>query len=253
MSNFQPRFFFYLYSHKIFFWFFVAFFFSQILFWQATEKIKPEFDIVPPAPNKYVVAAASLGDEEFLFRVLSTRLQNSGDVFAGFVALSKYNYARIYDWLSTLDKLNSESDFAPAIASSYYSQTQHKPDTKYIVQYLEEHASKDVDKKWRWLYQAIFIARNSLNDMDKALDLSYKLTTHHDEKAPLWIKQMPAFLHEQRGENCQAYLFMKNMLNDAQLGKIKADEKEMQFMNNFINHRLFNLKNQKLDPAKCKE
>lgn len=252
MSDFQPRFFFYLYSHRIFFLFFVAFFFSQVMFWKATEKIKPQFDIVPPAPNEYVVAAASLGDEEFLFRVLSTRLQNSGDVFAGFVSLSKYNYSRIYDWLSTLDKLNPESNFAPAIASSYYSQTQNKPDTKYIVQYLDEHASRDLDKKWKWIYQAIYIARNSMKDMDKALELSYKLSKNKDDTAPIWTKQMPAFIHEQRHEDCKAYKFMKNIIKKSKSGEIKATIEDLNHMENFTKTRLFTLKNNKFDPSKCK-
>lgn len=95
-TSFQDfRFFYHLYSHKIFFWFFAIFFCLQLFFWHKTENIKPNLDLVPPAPSKYLISAASLGDKEFLFRVMATRLQNSGDVFAGFVAL-KNTITRVF-------------------------------------------------------------------------------------------------------------------------------------------------------------
>lgn len=252
IKDFQPKFFFHLYSHKIFFWLFIAMFLLQILFWKQTEDIKPKFDIVPPAPSKYLVAAASLGDKEFLFRILASRLQNSGDIFAGFVALSKYDYSRIYQWLTVLDTLNSESNFAPSLAAYYYSQTQNRPDTKYIVDYLDEHSSKDVDKNWWWFFQAIFIAKNNLNDMDRALELSYKLSENSAENAPLWTKQMPAFIHEEMGEGCMSFKIIEKILKENEEGSKKIKPKDIDFMRHFIKDRLGKLKDQKFDPTKCK-
>ena len=199
------KFFFHLYSHKIFFWLFILTFSCQIFFWHKTENIKPRFDIVPPAPSPYFTAAASLGDKEFLFRALATRLQNSGDVFAGFIALKNYDYARIYQWLTALDGLNSKSDYTPALASYYYAQTQRKSDNKYIVNYLDEHASKDIDAKWWWLIQAIYIAQRDLHDLPRALELAKKMSQNNAKNAPLWTKQMPAFIYEEMGEDCAAF------------------------------------------------
>ena len=251
MQDFQPKIFYHLYSHKIFFWLFVVFFLLQIWLWRQTEDIKPKFDIVPPAPSKYLISAASLGDKEFLFRVLATRLQNSGDIFAGFVALNKYDYSRIYDWMTTLDTLNSKSHYTPALASYYYSQTQNKPDTKYIVDYLDEHSSRDIDENWWWLFQAMYIAKNNLHDMNRALELAYKMSKNNAKKAPIWTKQMPAFIHEEMGDSCMAFKVIERITKEIESGERKASSEEIDFMRHFIKERLSKLEEKKFDPRKC--
>ncbi len=223
----------------------------QICFWYKTEKVKAKFDIVPPPPSKYLVSAASLGDKEFLFRVLGTRLQNSGDVFAGFSALKNYDYNRLYQWFKTLDTLNSKSNFIPALASYYYSQTQKTQDTKYVIDYLDEHAAKDIDNKWWWLFQATFIAKNSLGDIDRALDLAYKMSKNNSKNAPLWTKEMPAFLHAEMGNSCMAFKVIEKLIKESENGERVIDAEEMNFMRHFITYRLSELQKQKFDPKKC--
>lgn len=246
--------FYHLNSYKIFLYLFLACFIFQIAFWQRTQNIKPPFEIVPPAPNKIITSALSLGDDEFLFRVLGMRLQNSGDVFAGFLALKEYNYSRIYDWMSALDKLNEKSNFVPALASYYYSQTQNHQDTIYIVNYLEEHALKNIDNyhNWWWMLQAAYIAKSKLKDDKKALDLSYKVASSKDKDAPLWSKQMPAFFHEQSGEGCLAFNVIDKLIKESENGKRQIDSEEMDLMRHFIKDRLKKLENGKFNPKKCR-
>jgi hypothetical protein len=245
------RFFYHLYNHKISLWFFILFFALQIFFWHKTESVKPALDIVPEAPSKYLVSAASLGDNEFLFRVMAARLQNSGDVFAGFVALKKYDYSRIYQWLTALDQLNDKSNFAPALAAYIYSQTQTHQDTKYIVDYLDEHSAKDIDKNWWWLFQAIYIAKKSLGDINRALDLAYKLSENNAKNAPLWTKQMPAFIHEEMGDGCMAFYVIEKIISESESGVRQVSAEELNFMRSFIKDRLHKLKEGKFDPKKC--
>jgi hypothetical protein len=247
----NPRFFYHLYSHKIFFWLFVATFVCQIFFWKQTENIKPNFDLVPPAPNQYLIATLSLGDKEFLFRILAARLQNSGDVFAGFVALKNYDYSRIYDWMKALDTLNDKSNFVPSLASYYYSQTQKTEDARYIVDYLDEHSAKDIDANWWWIFQATFIAKGVLHDLDRALDLSRKLSENNAKNAPLWTKQLPAFIYQEMGDNCMAFAVIENVIKESENGTRQIKPEELNFMRHFIGERLSNLKKQKFDPHQC--
>jgi hypothetical protein len=248
-SNF--RLFYHTNSHRIFFYFFLLAFCCQIFFWKKTENIKPHFDLVPPAPNQHFVSAISFGDKEFLFRILAARLQNSGDVFAGFVSLKNYDYSRIYDWLKLLDSLNYKSNLAPSLASYYYSQTQNKPDTGYLVNYLDEHASQNPDEKWWWFFQAIYIATNSLGDTNRALELAQKMAKNSGDKAPLWTKQMPAFIYEQMGEGCMAFFVIENLIKENESGQRAVSAEEMNFMRRFIDSRLARLAAQKFDPRKC--
>jgi hypothetical protein len=249
----NARIFYHLNSHKIFFWLFVVAFVFQIIFWSETEKIKPRLDIVPPAPSKYFTSATSFGDKEFLFRALGSQLQNFGDVFAGFVSLKNYDYSRIYDWMKALDNLNDKSNFVPSLASYYYSQTQKKEDSRYVVDYLAQHSRKNIDEKWWWMMQAVFIAKSQLKDLNLARDLSYELSENNAKNAPLWTKQMPAFISEELGDGCSAFLVIENLIKESESGERQITAEEMNFMRYFINTRLQKLKTQGFDPKKCQK
>ena len=245
------KFYYHLNSYKIFFYLFLIAFIAQIFFWKQTEGVKFKTEIVPPAPNKYLISTLSLGDKEFLFRMLAMRLQNSGDIFAGFVALKNYDYQRVYNWMKSLDTLNEKSNFVPALASYYYSQTQNGKDTKYVVDYLLEHSEKDVDAKWWWLYQATFIAKDRMEDLNRALEVATVLSQNRAKEAPLWTRQLPAFLNAKLGNNCMAFLAIKKMMNENENNIRKTTPIEMDFMRHFINERLIELKKQNFNPKKC--
>lgn len=239
-------------SHRIFLQLFLLAFVCQIFFWVKTESIKPNFEIVPPAPSKHVIAAVSLGDKDFLFYALATRLQNSGDVFAGFAALKLYNYKNLYDWMKRLDELNTKSHLIASLASYYYSQTQNKPDTRYIVDYLDEHVATNPPRKWWWLVQAMYIAKDTLKDKPRALELANKLSKIENDEMPLWARQMPAFISKEFGDGCSAFLIIKNLIDEGSSGKRQIKKSDMDFMYHFINERLRKLKKSGFNPSSCK-
>ncbi len=247
----SPRFFYHLYSHKIYFWLFFIAFLGQVFFWKYAEKIKAPFEPIPAAPTEAMIRSFSFGDNEFLFRVLATRFQNSGDVFAGFVSFEKYDYSRVYLWMKSLDSLNYESNLVPSLASYYYSQTKNEENSRYIINYLDEHASRDIDAKWWWMYQAVFLAKKNLHDQSKALELAYKLSKNNAKNAPIWTKQMPAFLHEENGEACLSFVIIQNLIQESESGVRQISAEEMNFMRYFIKNRLARLQEQKFDPRKC--
>ena len=256
----QYKTFFYIYSHKIFFWLFVVCFAIQTWFWNKTESYHKKQQLISESPSKYAISAISFGDKEFLFRVLATKIQNSGDIFAGFVALKYYDYKNLYQWLKTLDTLNNQSLLMPSLASYYYSQTQKKSDNIYIINYLDEFASKDIDKYWWWMFQATFIAKRDLKDYNLSLNLANKLAQSKARNAPLWIKQMPAFISAAMGNNCLALKIINNILQDYEkkqtsLNSTKSNNpemvKEINFMKFFIEKQIFLLKQQNFNAKQC--
>jgi hypothetical protein len=208
-------------------------FLIQIVFWYKTHDIRPAMDIVSEVPGEMAVKANSLGDEELYFRILALEIQNSGDTFGRFTALKLYDYKKLSAWFYLLDKLDDKSNFLPSIASYYYSQTQHTPDVKYIVDYLEFHSMKDLANKWWWLSQAVYLANFKLKDNQRALELANKLA-QTPGKIPMWARQMPAFIHEKLGEKEQAYIIIKNLLDNTK----DLTKEELNFMNYFIKDRL---------------
>ncbi len=243
--------FYHLNSHKIFFYLFILAFLCQIFFWKKTEKIIAPFDLVPPAPTKYLTSALSLGDQEFLFRLLATRLQNSGDVFAGFVALKNYDYSRIYDWMTALDRLNAKSSFVPALASYYYAQTQKHEDNKYIVKYLDEHSSKNIDDDWWWMMQAALIAKSSLKDLNLAASLAEKISLSNNPNIPFLAKNMPAFIRAQLGDHCLLFHLIEGLIKENKNQNREISSEELNLTRFFIAKRLDELKKAKFNPAKC--
>jgi hypothetical protein len=205
----------------------------QICFWYKTHQIKPDMYIVPEVPGELAIKASSLGDEELYFRILALQIQNSGDTFGRFSPLKLYDYKKLSAWFYLLDKLDDKSNFVPSIASYYYSQTQHVPDVKYVVDYLEFHSTKDLENKWWWLSQAVYLANFKLKDNPLALKLAYKLSKSPG-KLPMWARQMPAFIHEKLGEKEQAYVIIKNIIDSHE----SFSQEEINFMEYFIKDRL---------------
>jgi len=237
--------------NRIFISIFLLCFIGQFIFWLQTEKVKPDVYLVPPLPSLASVKAFSFGDEQFYFRILALRIENAGDSFGRFSALKNYDYAALYQWFKILDSLDNRSIYIPTLAASYYSQTQKKEDTKYIVQYLDEFASQNIDEYWWWEVQAFYLANSTLKDYPLALELAYKLSENKNEKAPIWTKQLPAFVHAKLGEDCAAFLFINKIFQANQTGEHRISANEMEFMRYFIKQRLDSLKKNNFDPKQC--
>ena len=231
----------------------IIFIILQFTLWLKTESIKPNITIIPDLPSKHSIKALSLGDEEFYFRVLALNIQNAGDSFGNFIALKYYDYNKLYKWLKLLDDLNGQSKLMPSLVSYYYAQTQTKSDTIYLIKYLDEFASKDLDENWWWMFQAFFIANFTLKDKDIALEKALKLSKNNNKDAPIWTKQLPAFLYAKRNEGCTAFSIIEQLLKDHESGIRVIDKKELDFMHHFIENRLQSLERKNFNPLKCKK
>lgn len=221
---------------------FALFLLLQVSFWRGSRDLLPDLGIVPDVPGKTAVKAISFGDEEFYFRLLALDLQNAGDTFGRFTELYKYDFKKLYAWFTLLDTLNRESDYMPFLASYYFAQTQHPQDTRYVVDYLYEHGVDRPQKKYWWLAQGAYIAEHKLKDENLALKLAAPLEQAKD--APFWVRQLPAFVHEKRGEMDDALRIMESIKENTK--DIPAGE--LNFMKYFVEERIKKL--DKTHPAK---
>lgn len=204
--------------------------------WNHTRHIMPEMGIVPEVPGERTVRALSFGDDEAFFRLLALSIQNSGDTFGRFTALYKYDYNKLYHWLHLLDGLDNESDYLPSMASYYFSQTQNIEDEHYIVDYLDEYTEGRAKEKWWWVTQAAYLANHKMHDTDRALKLAERL--QGVKGIPIWAQQLPAFIHEQRGEYGEAMSIIRTILDDPS----QYSQGELNFMKYFIGERLGKIK-----------
>jgi len=204
----------------------------QLCFWDITRSKLPDMGIVPDVPGRVAVKALSFGDEEFYFRLLALDIQNAGDTFGRFTELYKYDFKKLYAWFTLLDSLDNESDYMPFIASYYYSQTQYVPDVRYVVDYLYQYSADRPEKKFWWLAQAVYLAQHKLHDNELALKMAQPL--EHADNAPYWVRQLPAFVHESRGEMQDAL----RIIDHIQANSKNIPDGELKFMTYFVKERL---------------
>ncbi len=211
---------------------------AQGAFWWHMREARPPMEIIEAAPGRAAVHALSLGDDEVFFRFLGLEVQTAGDLFGRFTALFKYDYARLAKWFELLDSLNGRSDLIPTLASYYYSQTQYVPDTRYIVEYLHEHARRDLKNKWWWQLQAMYLADHKLKDRTLTLQIAHELEGRHD--LPVWVQEMPALVYEQRGEMESALRIMEDIKANVK----DIPQSELKYMQYFVKERLGALEKQ---------
>lgn len=204
----------------------------QLMFWTHTHRIEPAISIVDPVPGEASLEALSLGDTQSFFRAQALMLQQTGDTFGRFTALFRYDYAKLGGWFALMDRLDRESNYVPAMASYYYSQSQNPEDVRAIITYLDQYSAGRTAQAWWWRVQAVYLAQHRLGDLQLALALAQPLIG--ERSIPIWAQQLPAFIHEQRGEMDEAAAIIEAIAQHPQ----DYSTGELNFMRYFVEERL---------------
>ena len=221
---------------------FFLFFGLQIAVWWHGLAYKPRIEIVPNVPGKIAVDALAFGEKQGFFRLLGLHLQNFGDSFGRMSALKDYDFSRLERWMVLLDSLDRRSDYIAFLAGHYFSQTQNTQDLRFVINFLAHYSEGRLDEKWWWRTQAVYLAQHKLQDLPLALTLAKPLA--YAKNVPLWVNQMPAFIHEKRGEFADALAIMEQVSNNAD----SLTQGELNFIRYFVKERLQALDSQILSP-----
>ncbi len=204
----------------------------QAGFWQVSQGRLPDLGVVPELASEDELNLLSFGDKQLLFRIMAFRLNNTGDTFGRFTRLGDYDMEKIYDWFTLLDKFDAASNHPAAMASYYFAQTQNEADVIHMIYYLYEHSYYRPQEKWWWLAHATYMALHKAQDKDLALKIAKHLEGVRG--IPYWAQQMPAFVHEERGEFEDAFIIMKNILED----DTELDQGELNYIRYFMEERM---------------
>ncbi len=184
----------------------------SFLTWKSTNEMQARWANVPPTPKPAFASSIGLGDVQFAYRIYALALQNSGNTGGRFVALKDYNYERLGRWFFLQNGLDPKSDFIPVIAAYYFSASQDPSKLRPVIEYLGFAGNSAEGEKWRWLAQAVYLARFKLKDTELALNLAYKLAALENPDLPMWARQMPANVLNQRGEKQAALEIIMGIL-----------------------------------------
>lgn len=171
--------------------------------WYASYDLRNRWEGLAPAPSSAESLMYGFGDVQFSYRTIGLMLQNAGDTGGRVTNLRDYNYARLRDWMELSYLLDARGNFVPSLAAFYFSATKRKQDTRYLIDYLGKAGSDHFpgqSERWRWLVQAVYLARFELQDQEKALQLANQLAALNTPDMPVWTKQMPAFVMTRAGK-----------------------------------------------------
>lgn len=187
---------------------FFVFLVCNFTLWLSVRDQQAQWLNVPPPPNPENSAAAGLGDKGFAYRSVGFMLQNLGDSGGRSTPLSDYDYERLGQWFLVADALDEKSNFIPFLAAHYFGAVQNPAKLPPVIEYLSNVGERTEGEKWRWLVQAIHLARYRLNDIDRALDIARKLASLDVPDLPIWAKNMDALIMNVKGEKQAAYEIM---------------------------------------------
>ncbi len=167
---------------------------------------------VPSPPPAALAPLLTLGDDQLFYRAAAFGLQNMGDGGGRTTPLAAYDYGRLELWLRLLDRLDPAARYVPTLAGWYFGQTSEPADLRRIVAYLTAIGARDPARNWRWLAQAVYLARHRLHDVRLALEIARLLAGLAGSSAPLWVRQMPAFALAEVGEGEAARDLLETIL-----------------------------------------
>jgi len=216
--------------------YFICMLFTVIAVWGYSRKITLQWDNVPPAPSVMSASAMTLGDTQMSYRFLGLLLQIYGNTGGRYTAMKNYDYNALKQWFDVLHEMDSRSEYLPFLVSYYFTAGQQTPDQLRIaVQFLEKAGVGTGDMQWRWLAQAVFLARYRLNDIQYALDLSHKLENHADPAVGLWARNLPSIIMGNMGEKDAALSLSLALLKEY---GATMDHREVYYLKTYICNQL---------------
>ena len=194
------------------------------IFWIGSHQIYAKWAGVPPVPTKNGARMMTLGDTQFAYRFGAITLQNLGDSGGDVTPIKNYDFPMLGRWFWLLNDLDPASNHVPMIAAYYFGATPIPKDVAVVVDYLGHIGQNPVGNKWRWLAQAVYLARYRMDAPDVALDLAYKLARMQPigDDLPLWARQMPVSVLTKKGEKEAARELMRDMMSTQDI--LRPDE-----------------------------
>jgi hypothetical protein len=201
----------------------------NFLFWTYSKTIILKWNNVPQPPSATVARFVALGDEELAYRLMGYTLQNLGNAGGHYESLRNYDYSALEKWFFIANDLDPRSNYVPYMAAYYFGAVDVPEKASYLIDYLKMQGKTPYREKWRWFAHAVYLARYTMQDDQRALALADELAKMPGT-AP-WARQLPAFIQLNMGDKDAAYGIMLKML---QTEGDKLDQAEINTIIEFI-------------------
>lgn len=195
--------------------------------WSALQPREPAAAEQLPDPLKVNIwQIVSFGDPIPLSRALMLWLQcfDNGAVTVPFRSL---DYDRVTGWLDIALSLDNKSQYPMLSATRLYAEVSDAPRQRRMLDFVLQKFREDPAHRWRWLAQAVVIAKHRLNDLPLALKFAQELADNtSNTTAPSWAQQMHIFIREDMGEVESARILLGGLLDSGSI----TDVNELRFL-----------------------
>ena len=182
----------------------------------ASATMKVKWANIPPPPSAAAAVMGALGDSQYAFRTGALMLQNFGDIGWDITPLKDYDFDKVGQWLRLQDRLDPLSTHTPYIAAFYYGGSQDPSKIRPVIDYLAMVGRRNGQgaslPNWRWMAEAVYLARFRYGNIDLALGLAKELAAMYRPGMPGWVKEMPAYVMNAKGDKAAAYALMTSIL-----------------------------------------
>jgi hypothetical protein len=183
----------------------------------------------PLSARAYVIA--SLGEPVMAAKLLNLWLQAFDNQPGISIPLHALDYSVVTQWLDTILELDPNGDYPMLAAARVYGSVNDRAKQRAMTDFIFEKFTQDPDKHWRWLANAVIIAKHELKDMQLALKYAEALAdSTTSENVPYWAKDMKIVVLEDMGEIEAAKVLIGGLIAS---GKI-TDPNELNFLQNKI-------------------
>jgi len=186
----------------------------NVLFWFYSSTLKAKWLNVPPVPSEFSAVSSTLGDVQFASRVISIMIQNLGSTGGRVTPIKDYDFEKLGQWMMLNHTLDPNSNLTPYMAAYYFGASQDPTKIRPVIEYLRVAGNNPEGEKWRWLAQAVYLARFKLKDFDLAYKIAQELQTLPNEDMPGWTRHLSVNVLNQKGDKQAALSLMMNILKD---------------------------------------
>ena len=187
----------------------------NVAFWFYSRETKAQWLNVPPVPSTFSAVSSTLGDKQFASRIIAIMIQNLGNTGGRITPIKDYDFEKLGGWLRLHYELDSNSDIVPYMAAHYFSASQDPTKVRPVIDYLRIAGNSTQGEKWRWLAQAVYIARFKYKDLDLAYEIADELAALDKEDLPEWTRHLQVNILNQRGEKEAALQLMLGILKES--------------------------------------
>ncbi|MBT8126932.1 MAG: hypothetical protein HKP12_07965 [Gammaproteobacteria bacterium] len=183
----------------------------------------------PLSARAYVIA--SLGEPVMAAKLLNLWLQAFDNQPGISIPLHALDYSVVTQWLDTILELDPNGDYPMLAAARVYGSVNDRAKQRAMTDFIFEKFTQDPDKHWRWLANAVIIAKHELKDMQLALKYAEALAdSTTSENVPYWAKDMKIVVLEDMGEIEAAKVLVGGLIASGEI----TDPNELNFLQNKI-------------------